>query len=235
MGHPSIVPNGLTTLYPLPYISRMSIGHERRSSARIARRRRIQEVAREVFARQGFASSVEQIARTAQLSVGSIYLHFRSKDDLCVSLIEDALTRFDVEISELRLHATAEQRLRTSWELLIGGVHDGESARVLRLLAEPGIRSQLSDEVLAAVSHGTHRIKEHLANCIADGVASGKYRPVDAAEVAELLWSVLLGCLGACGIQASLGEAEKPLAARARKGFELIERALLVDAARAVA
>ncbi|NJO24354.1 MAG: 23S rRNA (adenine(2030)-N(6))-methyltransferase RlmJ [Sphingomonadales bacterium] len=67
----------------------------RRESHRVARRQWIQEVARGVFAEHGFdGSSIEQIARAAHLSVGSIYLYFRSKDDLCVSLIEDALTRF---------------------------------------------------------------------------------------------------------------------------------------------
>src|SRR5262245_5270882 len=98
----------------------MNMAQERRASERSARRRWIQEVARGVFAQHGFAgSSIEQIAKAAQLSVGSIYLHFRSKDDLCVSLVEDALTRFDVEMSELRERASVPLRLSGAWELLI--------------------------------------------------------------------------------------------------------------------
>jgi TetR/AcrR family transcriptional regulator len=213
----------------------MNMAQERRAFERVARRRWIQEVARGVFAQNGFAgSSIEQIAKAAQLSVGSIYLHFRSKDDLCVSLVEEALTRFDVEMSELRERGKVAMRLSGAWGLLIEWAGRGEDARVLRLLSEPRIRRQLSDEVLAAVSRGTSRIKEHLAGCVEDGVASGLYRPVEARDVAELLWSMLLGSLDSCGIQASLGEEPTPLATRAWQGFALIEHAL-VSSARAAA
>lgn len=206
----------------------MNMAQERRASERSARRRWIQEVARGVFAQHGFAgSSIEQIAKAAQLSVGSIYLHFRSKDDLCVSLVEDALTRFDVEMSELRARATVPLRLWGAWELLIEWASRGEDARVLRLLAEPRIRTLLSDEVLAAVARGTSRIKDHLEGCVRDGVESGLYRPVEAREVADLLWSMLLGCLESSGIQASLGEEPTPVETRAWKGFSFIEQALL--------
>jgi len=209
----------------------MNMAQERRAFERVARRRWIQEVARGVFAQNGFSgSSIEQIAKAAQLSVGSIYLHFRSKDDLCVSLIEDALTRFDVEMSELRERGKVAMRLSGAWGLLIEWAGRGEDARVLRLLAEPRIRTQLSDEVLTAVSRGTSRIKEHLAGCVEDGVASGLYRPVEARDVAELLWSMLLGSLDSCGIQASLGEEPTPLATKAWLGFTLIEHALMSSA-----
>jgi TetR/AcrR family transcriptional regulator len=206
----------------------MNMAQERRALERMARRRWIQEVARGVFAQNGFAgSSIEQIAKAAQLSVGSIYLHFRSKDDLCVSLIEEAMSRFDVQMSELREHASVPLRLHGALELLIEWARRNEDARVLRLLAEPRIRTQLSDEVRLVVARGTSRIKEHLTGCVSDGVASGLYRSVEASEVAELLWSMLLGCLDSHGIQASLGEEPTPLATRAWKGFALIEQALL--------
>mgnify|MGYP002139961465 CR=1 FL=1 len=55
---------------------------------------------------RGYAgASIELIARAAQLSVGAIYLYFRSKEDLYVSLIEDTLTVFDVEMVQVREQA----------------------------------------------------------------------------------------------------------------------------------
>lgn len=198
-----------------------------RRAHRLARRQWIQEAARGVFAEHGFdRSSIEQIARAAQLSVGSIYLYFRSKDDLCVSLIEDAMMRFDEQMSRLFVDAPAAEQLRAGWGLLMEWTRRSEYARVLRLLAEPTIRAQLSEEVLAAVSAGTGRIKELLAECVRHGVEAGRYRDVSEREVAELLWSMLLGCLGASGIQASLGEPPVPLELRAWQSFSFIERAL---------
>src|SRR5687768_1340637 len=80
------------------YMGAMTNAQERKAQERQARRRRIQEAARTVFAERGYAgASIELIARAAQLSVGAIYLYFRSKEDLYVSLIEDTLTVFRSE------------------------------------------------------------------------------------------------------------------------------------------
>ena len=90
---------------------RMTNAQERKAQERQARRRRIQEAARTVFAERGYGgASIELIARAAQLSVGAIYLYFRSKEDLYVSLIEDTLTVFDVEMVQLREQAVLQRR-----------------------------------------------------------------------------------------------------------------------------
>ena len=81
----------------------MTTAQERKAQERQARRRRIQQAAREVFAQRGYAgASIEQIARHAQLSVGAIYLYFRSKEDLYVSLLEETLTVFDADLTRMR-------------------------------------------------------------------------------------------------------------------------------------
>src|SRR5580704_11172391 len=93
------------------YYAPMTNAQERKAQERQARRRRIQEAARSVFSERGYAgASIELIARAAQLSVGAIYLYFRSKEDLYVSLIEDALTVFDVEMGQIREHTEVSKR-----------------------------------------------------------------------------------------------------------------------------
>ena len=67
----------------------------------------------------GATLASELIARAAQLSVGAIYLYFRSKEDLYVSLIEDALTVFDVEMGQVREHVEVSRRLRETWSLMV--------------------------------------------------------------------------------------------------------------------
>src|SRR5512138_95111 len=95
----------------------MTNAQERKAQERQARRRRIQEAARTVFAERGYAgASIELIARAAQLSVGAIYLYFRSKEDLYVSLVEDALTVFDVEMGQVRDQLETSKRLRATWK-----------------------------------------------------------------------------------------------------------------------
>jgi AcrR family transcriptional regulator len=207
----------------------MTNAQERKAQERQARRRRIQEAARTVFAERGYAgASIELIARAAQLSVGAIYLYFRSKEDLYVSLVEDALTVFDVEMGQVRDQLETSQRLRETWNLLVRWAErDAEGPRILRLLAQPAIRPQLSDEVVAAVSAGIARIQDHIGACVADGIHAGIYRQVNAREIADLAWSVLLGSLDAQEMHGSLGIPAEALATRTDRALTLIETALL--------
>jgi AcrR family transcriptional regulator len=207
----------------------MTNAQERKAQERQARRRRIQEAARTVFAERGYAgASIELIARAAQLSVGAIYLYFRSKEDLYVSLIEDALTVFDVEMGQVRDQLETSKRLRETWNLLVRWAErDAEGPRILRLLAQPAIRPQLSDEVVVAVSAGIARIQDHIGACVADGIHAGIYRQVNAREIADLAWSVLLGSLDAAEMHGSLGMAAEALVLRTDRALTVIETALL--------
>lgn len=206
----------------------MTNAQERKAQERQARRRRIQEAARTVFAEKGYAgASIELIARAAQLSVGAIYLYFRSKEDLYVSLVEDTLMSFDVEMGRVREEVEVSGRLRATWDILVKWAErDAEGPRILRLLAQPAIRPQLSDEVVAAVSTGIGHIQNHMGACIADGIHAGLYRQVNAREIADLAWSVLLGSLDAAEMHASLGLPTEPLATRTDRALALIESAL---------
>jgi AcrR family transcriptional regulator len=206
----------------------MTNAQERKAQERQARRRRIQEAARTVFAEKGYAgASIELIARAAQLSVGAIYLYFRSKEDLYVSLVEDTLMAFDVEMGRVREDVEVSSRLRATWDILVKWAErDAEGPRILRLLAQPAIRPQLSDEVVAAVSTGIGHIQNHMGACVADGIHAGLYRQVNAREIADLAWSVLLGSLDAAEMHASLGLPTEPLATRTDRALSLIESAL---------
>jgi AcrR family transcriptional regulator len=209
----------------------MTNAQERKAQERQARRRRIQEAARTVFAERGYGgASIELIARAAQLSVGAIYLYFRSKEDLYVSLIEDTLTVFDVELAQVRETAEVTRRLKETWGILVRWAErDAEGPRILRLLAQPAIRPQLSDEVVAAVSTGLLRVQDHIGACVADGIHAGVYRQVNAREIADLAWSVLLGSLDANEMQTNLGLAgpeEMTLVQRTDRALALVEAAL---------
>ena len=206
----------------------MTNAQERKAQERQARRRRIQEAARTVFTEKGYAgASIELIARAAQLSVGAIYLYFRSKEDLYVSLVEDTLMAFDVEMGRVREDVEVSTRFRATWDVLVKWAErDAEGPRILRLLAQPAIRPQLSDEVVAAVQAGIGRIQDHMGACVADGIHAGLYRQVNAREIADLAWSVLLGSLDAAEMHASLGLPTEPLATRTDRALSLIESAL---------
>ena len=177
----------------------MTTAQERKQQERTARRRRIQRAARTVFAEKGYAkTSIEQIAREASLSVGAIYLYFRSKEDLYVSLLEETLDLFDTDLRQIRgrSEVQAPERLRMAWSFLTQwAATDVEASRVLRLISQPNVRGQLSDEVVESVGKGLAQVREHLGAIVQDGMASGQYRRGAAQPVVDLFWCLLLGVL----------------------------------------
>ena len=58
------------------------------------KRARILKAATQVFAQNGFYNSkISQIAKLANVADGTIYLYFRNKDDILISLFEDEMNK----------------------------------------------------------------------------------------------------------------------------------------------
>lgn len=208
----------------------MTNPQDRKQQERQARRRRIQSAAREVFAERGYAkASIEHIAKQAGLSVGAIYLYFRSKEDLYVSLLEETLAMLDADLAARRSEVDAPERLAATFDRLLAWAgSDIEGTRILRLLSQPGVRPQLTDEVVADVGAGMTRLRDHLGACIADGIHAGVYRAIGAAEVADLLWALFLGNLDAAECRANLELPALAAADAARNALALVESSLRI-------
>ena len=97
------------------------------------KRRKILAAATKVFAKKGyFAAKVSEIARRAGIADGTIYLYFRSKEDILVSLFDEVMS---------------EHVERAREEL---GAFEGAAAR-LQAIAHHHLRVLSSDRDLAVV------------------------------------------------------------------------------------
>src|SRR6516162_2070458 len=83
------------------------------------KRKRILDAAVRVFAKKGFyATRVSEVARAAGVADGTIYLYFKSKDELLVSLFEDRVERLlSFMRDELPRHKRAKDKLRRLIEM----------------------------------------------------------------------------------------------------------------------
>jgi AcrR family transcriptional regulator len=185
----------------------MTTPQDRKRAEREARRRRIQGAARPIFTERGFAAtSIEQIARQAEMSVGAIYLYFQSKEDLYVSLLPESLAPLEASLASAR-ETRPEDRMTAAWEALWSWSRtEVEGARTLGLLARPDLAKQLSSEGAEAANAAITRIKDQLAATINDGMTAGTYRKADASAVAELVWSAFTGGLSLDLVATNLGQ-----------------------------
>ncbi len=175
----------------------------RRKSSAPDKRDRILKAAVKVFAKNGFyATRVSEIAKAAGVADGTIYLYFKNKDDVLISIFEDGIQRLlailrDVAASD----EPVERRITRIIELQLGLLEDQrdlaevitvnlrQSSRLLKQYAAPLFMEYI--EVLAGV--------------IDEGQKGGFFRSeVNSRVVARALFGALDGIL----LTWALGEAD---------------------------
>src|SRR5687768_11079905 len=94
------------------------------------KRERILAAAERVFAKRGFfASRVSEIAKDAGVADGTIYLYFKSKDDLLISLFEDRMQQVNAALrAAIATETTALGQLRVFIKTYLQLIHDEPAA-----------------------------------------------------------------------------------------------------------
>jgi len=158
------------------------------------KRKRILKAATKVFAQKGFhGARVTEIARAAGVAEGTIYLYFKNKEDLLVSLFETHVSQLNEELREtLKTLPDSPTRLRYIVDCQLGQIRDSrelaevlsitlrQSNRFLRQFAAPRFTEYL--EVISQV--------------VEEGQRTGEIRrDVTPLTVARALFGALDGLL----------------------------------------
>lgn len=154
------------------------------------KRERILDAAVRVFAQEGFYNAkVSEIARVAGVADGTIYLYFKSKDDLLISLFEDRMERVNADLKDaLAKEPTATGRLKRVVELHLELVEQN------RPMAEV-ICVELRQSAKFIKEYKNPKFAEYLriiAGAVEAGQRSGELREdVDATVIARALFGAL--------------------------------------------
>lgn len=94
----------------------------RRKDGSEGKRERILRAAIKVFARKGFYSTrVSEIAKAAGVADGTIYLYFKNKDDVLISIFQDYTTRLIAMMSDaIGQQESFEAKLRVCVDIQLG-------------------------------------------------------------------------------------------------------------------
>jgi AcrR family transcriptional regulator len=152
-------------------------------------KRNILEAARAVFAEQGYAqASMRHIASASGISVGGLYLHFRNKEDLYLTFMQEwmeklndrtaeALERLDDPIAAIRAF------------ILISIEFARDNREIIFLQGRE-----------LGVTFGMDRKREFfrerrrlIGDIVRKGMETGVFRDCDADEAAKVVFSMLRG------------------------------------------
>lgn len=161
-----------------------------RGQARIDRRDAILRAAIDTFAERGFfAAQVADVARAAGVAAGTVYLYFRGKDDLLVSIFERTMSEAIAEGRDLLARTTdPAQRLRE-----IARLHLGRLGRDRALAVVFQVELRQSTKFMERFS--STKLREYLGiirDVIAEGQAAGMFRiGVNPTLAAKLFFGAL--------------------------------------------
>lgn len=186
-------------------------------------RQRILNAAASLFAEYGFHETpIDRIAELANVAKGSIYYHFRGKDDLLAQLVEDgfSLIRKAVE-HPVGVVSQPQQRLkqliRSHFRLL---VEYYDLARVIFHDARPS----LDPDALARIDDAQRRYQSFLEDLIASGVQAGVFRDLDPKVVAAMLSG---GLMAAAGVYLSQNGGDGAPEESAERAAEIFLRGIM--------
>ncbi|OLC11322.1 MAG: hypothetical protein AUH41_00795 [Gemmatimonadetes bacterium 13_1_40CM_66_11] len=152
-----------------------------------ARPEEIISAALEVFADRGFAATkVEDVARKAGVTKGTIYLYFENKDALFKALIRETIVPVIAQGEALAQSFTGSARelferlVREYWRL----VGETQLVNIPKLMmAEAGNFPELARFYYEEVVTRGHRL---MAGVIQRGIKAGEFRPVNVAVATKL-------------------------------------------------
>jgi AcrR family transcriptional regulator len=173
---------------------------QRRARERARRQQEILEAAREVFFEKGIhRATVDDVAAHAEVSKGTVYLYFQSKESILAHLLLEGLS---ILLSQLETAyapnepLSPEKRLRQLVEAYWQFAQTyPDHFRMLLALDRGRFRERVSAEMYQEVLAESTRGLELVAMAIRRGTEEGVFTVDDPLLAAGVLWGALNGAL----------------------------------------
>jgi len=188
------------------------------------KRERILDAAERIFAQHGFfAARVSEIAREAGVADGTIYLYFKNKDDLLITLFESRMERVNQILAQaIASHDRPLDRLLAFVRTYLDLVRDQPAAAEV-LTVELRQSSKFMKEQPNPKFAELLRL---LAGIVADGQAAGELDPSVPPPIAARMIFGVLDEMALAWLLSDRGDAS-PEAAVTRRGkkFDIVRAA----------
>lgn len=172
---------------------------ERRKRERESRRNAILRAARKLFFEKGFKTvTVESIARKAELSKGSIYLYYNSKEEIYTQILLIDIEKFHERIAGLPAEGqSAAEALGKLAEIYVDFfLNDRELFRILMNFMLHPANMNLPEDLNAYIIKTTHQTVNVIEEIFQCGINGGEFSPaINLRMFRNTLWGLLNGII----------------------------------------
>jgi AcrR family transcriptional regulator len=184
---------------PVRFKSRKASGYmgirERKEREKDRRRQQIIVAAKRIFTAKGFQkATMEDIAREAELSPGTIYLYFKNKEELYASLTLRILQYILMRVEHIEEDLDPEARLKALMETMFD-VYAFDPLVVINMfhLQSSEILKNLSPEVREEIETMSRKALGEIAAIFSSGIADGVFINRHPTALADIFWAMFSG------------------------------------------
>ncbi len=171
---------------------------ERRIREKEHRQNEILKAAQTLFFEQGFvATSMNQIAKAAELSKGALYLYFRNKEELYISLLVEGMELLNQSFAKAVENKTDwEEKLKVlGWAYYQFSIDHEQFFYINYQFQQGELTQNISDELFTKCFEAGLTSLNFLSMAIEDGMSTGEIEKDDPMVVAVVLWGALTGII----------------------------------------
>ena len=173
---------------------------ERKERERDRRKQQITVAAKRIFLDRGFDSAtMEDIAKEAELSAGTLYLYFKNKHELYASITLKVLQFISMRLAHLKaekVHLDPKEKIEALKEILLEA-YDFDPMALTNLfhLQSREILKKLSPEFISEIKEIIKHITDGIADIFQEGVKKGLFIERHPAALAQIIISVFSGII----------------------------------------
>ncbi len=173
---------------------------ERREREKLARKEAILNAAQGIFFDKGLdRATVDEIAEATELSKGTIYLYFKSKEELYISVLLKGLDILAEQFEDLKSHfgaQRADELIKEARETYYAFYRTyPEFLYIHSLLYHGRIKEKIDPDILADTHDKTKQCLLVLSDIIQKGINDGLFRDVDTWKTANSFWGAATGVM----------------------------------------
>ncbi|HMB22483.1 MAG: TetR/AcrR family transcriptional regulator [Chloroflexota bacterium] len=153
-------------------------------------RDKILQVARRLFAQQGYtATSMRQVAEEAGIGKATIYHHFQDKQSIAIALLDKAGLGRGEALQLVQRESDPRKRIRVAMTANFDSLL--ESLDIMQIVRRevPGGREQMQAGFVEFFQDSMALLTDALQR----GTQEGIFRPVNPAEAARILMTMIVG------------------------------------------
>ena len=203
---------------------------ERKEREKERRRQQIIVAAKRVFSEKGFnKATMEDIAKEAELSPGTLYLYFKNKEELYASLSLRILQYLHIRVTHVNKETglSTDQKLRALMEAMYD-VYDFDPLIIINMfhLQSSETLKNLSESLLEEIKELSQKSIGAIAKIFEEGMDKGIYIDRHPVALADIFWSMFSGVVLWEASKKIISSDKDYLKSTLATAFELFERGI---------